>query len=205
MLLVIGRSSCMCKYCPLIEDIEFPNGPGGYEADRLPKKVHIPWTNWKSRKNHVGEKYFITIGRNYTDSRFCSVFWLMYMLALKKKHGDPITGPLFPIRKLENFQKHLKTLFKASGLPKCCSHCSVRQMASQWTIRCGINTKNLLISDVGWILMKFKSMLDREGLHISRLWRTLLMARILLVTCGSFDQQSILLLVENSTMLSCYS
>jgi hypothetical protein len=48
-------------------------------------------------------------------------------------------------------------------------------------------------------------MLDREGLHIRRLWRTLLMARILLVTCGSFDQQSILLLVENSTMLSCYS
>lgn len=108
MLSVIGRSSCMSKYCPLIEDIEFPDGPGGYDTDRLPKKVHIPWRNWKSRKNHVGEKYFITIGRNYTDSRFCPVFWLMYMLALKKKHGDPMTGPLFPIRKSENFQKRLK-------------------------------------------------------------------------------------------------
>jgi hypothetical protein len=31
------------------------------------------------------------------------------------------------------------------------------------------------------------------------------MARILSVMCGSFDQQSIPLLVENSTMLSCYS
>jgi hypothetical protein len=68
MLSVIGCSACMSKYCPLIEDIEFPDSPGGYDTDRLPKKVHIPWRNWKSRKNHVGEKYFIMIGRNYMDS-----------------------------------------------------------------------------------------------------------------------------------------
>ena len=73
----------------------------------------------------------------------------MYMLALKKKHGDPMTGPLFPIRKSENFQKRLKTLFKAAGLPKCSSH-SVRRTASQWAIRCGIDTKKLV--DIGrWL------------------------------------------------------
>lgn len=149
MLAVIGRSSCMSVYCPLIEDIEFPSGPGGYDSDRLPKKVHIAWRNWKSRKNRVGEKYYITIERNYTDSRFCPVWWLSYMLAMKKERGDRMTGPLFPHRESETFQARLKTLFKAAGLKKCSSH-SVRRTASQWAIRCGVDTKTLV--DVGrWL------------------------------------------------------
>jgi hypothetical protein len=78
------------------------------QTDCQRKSIFCGQANWKSQKNHVGEKYFIMIRRNYMDSQFCPVFWLMYMLALKKKHGDPMTGPLFPIRKLEIFKSILR-------------------------------------------------------------------------------------------------
>lgn len=148
MMAVIGRASCMSTYSPLIQDLEFPGGPGGYDIDGLPKCIHIPWRDWKHRKD-IRQKYFVTIYRNYTDPRFCPVFWLMYMLTLRKKRGDRMVGKLFPYKDSNLFQRRLKTLFKKAGLNKCSSH-SVRRTAGQWAIRCGVDLKVLV--DVGrWI------------------------------------------------------
>jgi hypothetical protein len=84
MLSVMGRASCMSVYSPLIEDIEFPTEHGGYDTDGMPKVLYIPWRNWKGRKRGIGQKYFIAIPQNYTDPRFCPVFWTMKMLAMRK-------------------------------------------------------------------------------------------------------------------------
>ncbi len=149
MMAAIGRSSCMSTYCPKIEHIEFPSGPAGYDRDRMPKRMYIAWTNWKSRKNRVGEKYYITIERNYTDQRFCPVFWLSYMLTLKQRSSDVLQGPLFPYKDSRTFASRLKTLFNKAGLTKCSSH-SVWRTAAQWAIRCGCDTKHVV--DVGhWL------------------------------------------------------
>jgi hypothetical protein len=104
------------------------------QTDCRRKSIFRGQTGNLKRIMWVAEKYFIMIRRNYMDSRFCPVFWLMYMLALKKEAWWSNDRSSVPYQEIGNFQKHLKTLFKAAGLPKCSSH-SVRQMASQWAIR----------------------------------------------------------------------
>jgi hypothetical protein len=149
MLSVMGRASCMSDYSPLIEHIEFPTECGGYDADGLPKVLYIPWTNWKGRKRGIGQKYFIAIPRNYTDPRFCPVFWLMKMLAMRKQLKLPLRGKLFPYAKSKPLQTKLKNVFKKAGMPKFSSH-SVRRTAAQWAAQCGADLKTIM--DVGrWV------------------------------------------------------
>ena len=83
---------------------------------------------------------------------------------------------------------------------------SVRRTASQWAISYDIDTKKLV--DIGrWLdFNEVRKYVGQGGTaHQEAVENSLLMARILSVACGSFDQQSVRLLVENSTVLSCYS
>jgi len=164
MACVLGRASCVTLHCPLIEHIEFPSGPGGYDLDGIPKKTFIAWLDWKHRKHGINTKCFIAIHRNYTDVRFCPVIWLLRYLSFKRELGHEMTGPLFDVNlDSDKLQKRLKTLFKhaakmaratkraadklrAAVIEKCSSH-SIRRTFAQHGARC--NAPDKVLQDVG--------------------------------------------------------
>jgi hypothetical protein len=132
ILAVIGRASCVCEFCPLIENIRFPKRAKDYDADGMPKFIEIGFHDWKARQSkYKGQLYYVFLRRNYLDQRVCPVFWLLCYL----RYDGRTTGPIF-VRKSQTFCKMVKRLFRMSGLPRCSSH-SFRRTAFQWAARCG--------------------------------------------------------------------
>ena len=83
--------------------MEFPEGARNWDADGLPKYIIIALREWKSRtkaynckcpktaKCNCGFAYKMFIHRNYLDSRFCPVTWLLMYW-----HYSHVTaGPIF--------------------------------------------------------------------------------------------------------------
>jgi hypothetical protein len=144
MIAVMGRASCMSDYSPLIEEVEYPSVSGGYDMDGLPKFLYIPWRNWKGRKRAIGEKYFLVVHRNYTDPRFCPVFWTLKMLTTRKERNRPLTGKLFPYENSVALRCKLKRIFVQAGMKEFSSH-SYRQMAAQWAAQCGADWRTIVV------------------------------------------------------------
>jgi len=146
MISIMGRGSCMSDYSPLIEEVEYPSESGGYDTDGFPKYLYIPWRNWKGRKRAVGEKYFLVVHRNYTDPRFCPVFWMLKMFTMRKECGQPLTGKLFPYADSKSLRSKLKKIFIHAGMKEFSSH-SFRRTAAQWAAQCGADWRTIV--DVG--------------------------------------------------------
>jgi hypothetical protein len=48
-LAVIGRSSAVTEYCPIIKEVEYPTDPQDYFPDGLPRFIVLVWKDWKGR------------------------------------------------------------------------------------------------------------------------------------------------------------
>ena len=77
--------------CPTYEDILLPESPSQWDADGLPQFIELALRKWKSRTvAHQGKRYAMRVHRNYLDSRFCPVTWLLMWLAYSKIKSGPI-------------------------------------------------------------------------------------------------------------------
>lgn len=169
MLLVsismMARASCITTYCPRVEDIELPP-EALWDDDGLPQWIELGLFDWKCRrKKNRNKRYGIRLHRNYVNTRFCPVTWLLTYL---HAHGIK-SGPIFQkeefVRKEagdpESFSRSIPTgenmspdqwttmterLFIEAGLytkakddrpSKGCTNHSIRRSAAQWAGRCG--------------------------------------------------------------------
>ena len=157
---IFGRASELTEYCPTFEDTWLPESASQWDSDGIPKYIEIGLRNWKTRTEcNRGKRYGMRLHRNYLDSRFCPVTWLLTWL-----HYSGITsGPLF--QKLagrdakptgENMTEATWTgattkLFTAAGLytpgytdpdtghkvpAKGVTNHGIRRSACQWAGRC---------------------------------------------------------------------
>ena len=134
---VIGRASCVSQYCPLIEDMMFPDELADYDKDNLPKYIAVGFRHWKGRPSKFDHKpYYIYLHRNYLDPRACPVFWLcMHLMYL-----DRVVGPIFckpdglPYKDSSSFRRMVQRIFNVSMMD-CTPH-SLRRTAFQWAGRC---------------------------------------------------------------------
>jgi hypothetical protein len=113
-IVLFGRASCMTTYCPLVQDLELPEAEQHWDADGLPTVIFVSFRKWKwrsesrccgcdkSEKCTCGNLFKVRVHRNYLDSRFCPVFWLLTWL----NYSIIITGPIF--QKLEETQLSLR-------------------------------------------------------------------------------------------------
>ena len=91
---MFARASDITTHCPLVEDMRLPP-EGMWDDDGLPQFIEVCMKDWKSRKKaNKGKPYFMRIWRNYKDSRFCPVYWLLTYL----KYADVTSGPIFGVK-----------------------------------------------------------------------------------------------------------
>jgi len=165
MLLVsicmFARASEVTQFCPTVENTNLPESASQFDSDGLPKWIDVGLMNWKTRSpSNRGKRYGFRLHRNYLDSRFCPVTWLLVWL-----HFSGITtGPLFQTlegrgedakpagrpmseRAWEHFTK---VLFTTAGLytpgfkdaegkkhaPTGVTNHGIRRSAAQWAGRC---------------------------------------------------------------------
>ncbi|KAJ1446647.1 hypothetical protein M885DRAFT_577308 [Pelagophyceae sp. CCMP2097] len=137
----MGRASDMTTYGPTVEDMELPKGHQ-WDKDGLPQWIIIGLRNWKSRaKKNVGVRYGIKLHRNYLDSRFCPVKWLLAWLRISGIKSGPIFGNVT----IGTYHKNINHILRIfMGLDGGSSH-SVRRSAAQWVGRSlvdGIGCRN---------------------------------------------------------------
>ena len=89
---ICARASEVTEYCPTFDDTSLPDSASQWDSDGVPKYIEIALRRWKTRSPHnQGKKYRMRLWRNYLDSRFCPVTWLLTWL-----HYSGITsGTLF--------------------------------------------------------------------------------------------------------------
>jgi len=132
-IVFMGRASCMTEYMPDISAISLPP-PDLYDPDGLTPWLEVTWTHWKARLEcNVGKPYRIRVHRNYLDSRFCPVMWLLMWLERSKLTEGPIFGPMSTQTYRDNMN-HILRVFM--GIKGASSH-SIRRAAAQWAGRCG--------------------------------------------------------------------
>jgi hypothetical protein len=168
-LAVIGRSSDVTEYCPIIEEVEYPTDPQDYFPDGLPRFIVLVWKDWKGRPSwHKTQcpEYRIRLYANPQDLRYCPVHWVFKEWSLRSKDGEPLTGPIIQSVTSTNFMKDLKQLFMAAGLTPCSSH-SIRRSAAQWARRCGADLS--VIRNIGrWVEYSNLLLYIAEAEKISR-------------------------------------
>lgn len=150
MFFLAARASDASGYCPLVEDIVFPQHRSDWAADGLPKYVEVAYTNWKGRnKNKKGQKYYLRLWRNPLANELFPVYWLMLHLTLSGRRRGAIFGPCTAQssdaereKASKNLQTRLKSLFTYfsqevdAALGDCTSH-SLRRSGASWMARCG--------------------------------------------------------------------
>ena len=145
---VIGRSSDVTgEYCPLIENIIFPDNQIDYLPDGIPRWLIVTFLDWKSRpvwhKTQI-PRYKIRIYANHVDTRFCPIHWLIHHWDIE----NLVSGPIVQARNEDQYRNDLKSLFNSVGFDYT-SH-SVRRSAAQWARRCGADL--VVIRNVGrWV------------------------------------------------------
>jgi len=192
---IFARASELTVYCPTMEDTFLPEAASQWDSDGVPRYIEIAlhtflpeaashWDSdgvpryieialrkWKRRtpSNNTGNKpYKMRLWRNYLDTRFCPVTWLLTWL-----HFSGITeGPIFQeIRDGKPSGKSMSEkvwtgattkLFTAAGLytpahdvpgveeettvkieAKSCTNHSLRRSAAQWAGRCNAATTDV--------------------------------------------------------------
>ena len=136
-LVICARTSCIVTYMPKMCDIRLPQAHN-WDPDGTPKFIEIGLRNWKWRKKNKGERYGIILWRNYVDSRFCPVFWLMLWL----NYGEPAAdGGIWSGVTEDKYRKHILKILEKTGVKdtkkkKLRAH-SLRVVGAQWAGRCG--------------------------------------------------------------------
>ena len=148
------------EYCPTFEDTYLPEAESQWDADGLPKYIEIGLLRWKTRTTaNQGKRYGMRLHRNYLDSRFCPVTWLLMWL----HHSGIKEGPLFQqiitggrpnghALAESTWRKATIKMFAAAGLYKYAhvdedtghrvpaqgvTNHGIRRAACQWAGRCG--------------------------------------------------------------------
>ena len=145
-------------YCPLVEDTKLPEAESQWDSDGLPKWIEIGLRHWKFRSEcHDGKRYGMRLHRNYLDSRFCPVTWLLTWLhfsgiekgpLFQSYEGGKLTGK--PMTTTQWCGATTK-LFTAAGLyvpahtnadgvripASGVTNHGIRRSATQWAGRCG--------------------------------------------------------------------
>ena len=78
-LFLICRGSGITTYAfQRAKKLKSPQFNSQWDSDGYPKYVEVGWTNWKRRrKSKRGKLHWLRLHRNYLDSRFCPVMWLL--------------------------------------------------------------------------------------------------------------------------------
>lgn len=165
---MMGRASDITTFCPMCEHIKLPPAhlwkTADGRADGLPPYITISLMDWKWRRRcNKNKPYAIKLHRNFLDSRFCPVFWLLFYLA----DSGITSGPLFQDMKdgkytgkalsPDQWVRMTTRLFTVAGLyvpagklgtftgddsdsshskPQGCTNHSIRKSALQWAGRC---------------------------------------------------------------------
>jgi hypothetical protein len=136
---VCARSSCLTTYCPKIEDTLLPEAHE-WDEDGVPRWIELGFLNWKSRtKKNRNKRYGIRLHRNYLDSRFCPVFWLLLYL----QYTGKTKGKLFDAS-ISSYSHNITYMLRVFMLVPGSPH-SIRRSGAQWAGRCGdlgIATRN---------------------------------------------------------------
>ena len=145
---ILGRASDVTKYCPVWEDVKYPDD---LDADGFPAWIIVKLRNWKWRKSKKrgGKPLEFMIKRNYLDPRFCFIINLFMMKNVLLDGGNSCTegkmfGANFGNKTSSNFIGALKRMFFVASktapglehLAKCSSH-SVCRTFAQWADTCG--------------------------------------------------------------------
>jgi hypothetical protein len=153
---VMGRASCVSKYSPKWEDIQFPDK---FDSDGFPPYIILKLTQWKQKKSKRdgGKDLEFMIYRNRLDQRFCFIKHFMKMrytyecIGVNNTKG-PIFGHAFGTGENAsvNFRHAEKKWFESaskteghSHLADCSSH-SVRRTFSQWADTCGVDIYRIM-------------------------------------------------------------
>lgn len=159
-IVLFARANEVTSNCPTVEDTHLPEAESQWDEDGLPKWIETGLRDWKTRTPcHKGKRYAMRIYRNYLDSRFCPVTWLLISL-----HYSGITsGPLFQTNSADSepsgdahseghWENTTKRLFMEAGLytkgqgkkgeadyikPTGVTNSGIRRSAAQWAGRCG--------------------------------------------------------------------
>ena len=142
---IFGRASDLTIFCPVIEDLFLPPEQL-WDVDGYPQWIELGLRDWKWRsKPNKGKRYGLRLHRNYVDTRFCPVIWLLFWLS----HSKLTSGPIFQKPNGEHMSEAMWTgmtdrLFLATGLydkktKKGCTNHSIRRTAVQWAGRCWVN------------------------------------------------------------------
>lgn len=103
----------VADYCPYMEHIKLPSTVADFDTDGIPRYVEVGFRDWKHRtKKHVGTgPFYMLIFRNYLDTKYCLLFWLLMYLQ-KSKISD---GPIF-----RNYNQHgaIKCYSRSERTPK---------------------------------------------------------------------------------------
>lgn len=92
---IMGRGSDVSEFCPLIEDLKFPDDKELYGPDGVPKYVDVYMRQWKGCRNK--EPYPIRMWRNFLQpDKYCPVMWLMIWLLRLRDNFGIVKGPIFP-------------------------------------------------------------------------------------------------------------
>ena len=92
---IMGRGSDVSEFCPLIEDLQFPDDKELYGRDGIPKYVDVYMREWKGHRNK--EPYPIRMWRNFLQpDKYCPVLWLMVWLLRLRDNFGIVKGPIFP-------------------------------------------------------------------------------------------------------------
>ena len=145
-------------FCPTVEDTKLPEAESQWDSDGLPKWIEIGLRDWKTRSRcHEGKRYGMRLHRNYLDSRFCPVTWLLTWLhfsgiekgpLFQSSVGGNLTGETMSIIQ---WTGATTKLFTAAGLyfpahtnaegvkiDACgVTNHGIRRSATQWAGRCG--------------------------------------------------------------------
>jgi hypothetical protein len=157
-IILFARSSEITQFCPTYENTELPEAVHQWDEDGFPKWVSIALLDWKTRTPaHKGKRYIMRIYRNYLDSRFCPVMWLLIYLHFAGITTGPLfqqhntAGPTGAAYKESQWEDRTKRLFTAAGLytagrkgsdgsyikPTGVTNSGIRRSAAQWAGRCG--------------------------------------------------------------------
>ena len=80
-MVLMARASDLTTFCPTVEDLILPQDEDDWDSDGYLKWIDIGLRNWKWRsKKNKGKRYSMKAHRNYVDSKFCPVLWLLFWL-----------------------------------------------------------------------------------------------------------------------------
>ena len=144
MIVACARASCVSTYVPTMENIVLPEAHL-WDADGLPAWIELGWLDWKSRNGGNRNKRFgIMLHRNYLDSRFCPVFWLMSWLW----RSGITTGPIWgddETNKPKTVEKAMKFIVSFMTVAGLTCH-SIRKTGAQWIGRCHGDSSDCMLA-----------------------------------------------------------